>query len=180
MGERRYLRIGVELERLGILDVGAAEAGIDVHQFASVLLQERIDEIVAARRWLRVVLALERLADAVSGASAFPTELSANSQVAGRGAADNQPKHRGRHSASSRSSSPGLHEEIMRVLKASGQPMTAEAIAEAIRDAGRYKAPRSQRPITAQTVNSRISHPGYRILFERSSGKVALPSRRRA
>lgn len=177
MGERRYLRIGIDLERFEFLDAGAAEAGVNAHQFATVLLGERIDEMVAARVSLRVMPALERLADAVAGPLGLSAQGSTELPRPRRPGHSSRAKPRTQRSASSISSSRGLHDEIVRVLKGRGHPMTAEAIAEAIRTAGRYKAPRSQRPITAQTVNSRVSHPGYRTLFERASGKVALPDR---
>ncbi len=66
-----------------------------------------------------------------------------------------------------------LHEEIIAVISARG-PSTAAEIAEAIRDRGRYHAPRSSRPLDAATVNSRVSNPVYRTRFTRSGRRIGL------
>jgi hypothetical protein len=66
-----------------------------------------------------------------------------------------------------------LHEEIASVISEGG-PMSAGQIAQAIIDRGRYNAPRSDRPLDAATVNSRVSNPTYRSRFRREDGKIGL------
>ncbi len=66
-----------------------------------------------------------------------------------------------------------LHEEIIAVIGERG-PSTAAEIADAIRDRGRYQAPRSDRPLDASTVNSRVSNPVYRSRFVRSGHRIGL------
>ncbi|HET8570959.1 MAG TPA: hypothetical protein VFN14_03640 [Candidatus Limnocylindria bacterium] len=66
-----------------------------------------------------------------------------------------------------------LHEEIASVISEGG-PMSAAQIAQAIVDRGRYAPPRSDRPLDAATVNSRVSNPIYRSRFRREDGKIGL------
>lgn len=66
-----------------------------------------------------------------------------------------------------------LHEEIASVI-GEGGPMSAADIARAIIERGRYSAPRSDRPLDAATVNSRVSNPTYRSRFQRAEGKIGL------
>ncbi len=66
-----------------------------------------------------------------------------------------------------------LHEEIIAVISERG-PSTAAEIADAIRDRGRYHAPRSSRPLDAATVNGRVSNPVYRSRFARSGRRIGL------
>lgn len=66
-----------------------------------------------------------------------------------------------------------LHEEMTAVLSERG-PMTAAELASAITERGRYVAQRTTKPLDANQVNSRVSHPHYRALFVRQDGKIAL------
>ncbi|HJP70129.1 MAG TPA: hypothetical protein VJ975_00215, partial [Candidatus Limnocylindria bacterium] len=66
-----------------------------------------------------------------------------------------------------------LHEEIASVISERG-PMSASEIAQAILERGRYSPPRSDRPLDAATVNSRVSNPIYRARFRRDEGKIGL------
>lgn len=66
-----------------------------------------------------------------------------------------------------------LHAEIAAVIGESG-PLSAGDIATAIVQRGRYRAPRSDRPLDAATVNSRVSNPIYRSRFRREDGKIGL------
>lgn len=66
-----------------------------------------------------------------------------------------------------------LHEEIAAVIAERG-PLTAAEIAGAIGERGRYRAPRSARPLDAATVNSRVSNPAYRARFRRDGGRIGL------
>jgi hypothetical protein len=66
-----------------------------------------------------------------------------------------------------------LHDEIIAVISEKG-PATASEIADAIRDRGRYRAPRSSRPLDAAMVNGRISNPVYRARFVRLGHRIGL------
>jgi hypothetical protein len=66
-----------------------------------------------------------------------------------------------------------LHDEIIAVIRERG-PMSAAELAQAIKDRGRYQAPRSARPLDAATVNSRVSNPVYRSRFRREAGRINL------
>lgn len=66
-----------------------------------------------------------------------------------------------------------LHEEIMAVVAERG-PSTAADIAAAIAERGRYAPPRSDKPLDAAMVNSRVSNPVYRSRFVRSDGRIGL------
>ncbi len=66
-----------------------------------------------------------------------------------------------------------LHDEIIAVISEKG-PATASEIADAIRDRGRYRAPRSNRPLDAAMVNGRISNPVYRARFVRVGHRIGL------
>jgi hypothetical protein len=52
--------------------------------------------------------------------------------------------------------------------------MSAAEIADAIGREGSYQAPRTDKPLDAATVNSRVSNPVYRSLFRRDEGRIAL------
>jgi hypothetical protein len=66
-----------------------------------------------------------------------------------------------------------LHDEIIAVIRERG-PLSAAELAQAIKDRGRYQAPRSARPLDAATVNSRVSNPVYRSRFRREAGRINL------
>ncbi|MGH2357916.1 MAG: hypothetical protein ACRDGJ_07860 [Candidatus Limnocylindria bacterium] len=53
-------------------------------------------------------------------------------------------------------------------------PSTAADIAAAIAERGRYAPPRSDKPLDAAMVNSRVSNPVYRSRFVRSDGRIGL------
>jgi hypothetical protein len=69
---------------------------------------------------------------------------------------------------------PGLHEEIVSVLREKGGPMSARDIAVSVRHRGLYQAPRSQKPVTGAMISSRVSNPFYRELFRRENRKISL------
>jgi hypothetical protein len=66
-----------------------------------------------------------------------------------------------------------LHQAIITAINEHG-PMSAAEIADAIGREGSYQAPRSDKPLDAATVNSRVSNPVYRSLFRRDEGRIAL------
>jgi hypothetical protein len=66
-----------------------------------------------------------------------------------------------------------LHDEISAVISELG-PQTAAELAGAITERGRYRQPRSAKPLDAATVNARVSNPKYRPLFVRREGRIGL------
>jgi hypothetical protein len=82
-----------------------------------------------------------------------------------------------RSSATSRPRAAGrrvpLHQAIIAAITEHG-PMSAAEIADAIGREGSYQAPRTDKPLDAATVNSRVSNPVYRSLFRRDEGRIAL------
>ena len=66
-----------------------------------------------------------------------------------------------------------LHQAIIAAITEHG-PMSAAEIADAIGREGSYQAPRTDKPLDAATVNSRVSNPVYRSLFRRDEGRIAL------
>ena len=67
-----------------------------------------------------------------------------------------------------------LHEEIVTVLREHGSPMSAGEIAQAIRDRGLYRAPRSDEQVNGAMVSGRVSNPHYRSLFTREGRRIRL------
>ncbi|MDQ3879833.1 MAG: hypothetical protein M3295_01975, partial [Chloroflexota bacterium] len=67
-----------------------------------------------------------------------------------------------------------LHEEIVAVLQANGGPMSAGEIAQAIRERGQFRAPRSNEEVNGAMVSGRVSNPHYRSLFVREGRKIGL------
>lgn len=67
-----------------------------------------------------------------------------------------------------------LHEEIVAVLKEAGEPMSAGEIAQAIRQRGNFRAPRSNEEVNGAMVSGRVSNPHYRSLFVREGRKIGL------
>jgi hypothetical protein len=66
-----------------------------------------------------------------------------------------------------------LHDEIIAVIRERG-PLTAAELAAAVKERGRYRAPRSAHPLDAAIVNSRVSNPVYRARFRRNEGRIGL------
>lgn len=67
-----------------------------------------------------------------------------------------------------------LHEEIVAVLEANREPMSAGEIAQAIRERGHFRAPRSNEQVNGAMVSGRVSNPHYRALFVREGRKIGL------
>lgn len=66
-----------------------------------------------------------------------------------------------------------LHDEISAVIGERG-PQTAAELASAITERGRYRQPRSAKPLDAATVNARVSNAKYRPRFVRREGRIGL------
>ena len=126
-------------------------------------LAQRVDQLSAARP------------SSAPDQAAEPTEQSAGEPASAR---QRQRRTTGtggsaRRTAATTGRRVPLHEEIASVI-AEGGPMSAADIARAIIERGRYSAPRSDRPLDAATVNSRVSNPTYRSRFQRAEGKIGL------
>ena len=66
-----------------------------------------------------------------------------------------------------------LHDEMIEVLRERG-PMTAAELAGAVAERGRYRPPRSNKPLDAAMVSQRVSNPTYRSRFVRNQGRIGL------
>ncbi len=66
-----------------------------------------------------------------------------------------------------------LHDEIIAAIRERG-PLTAAELATAVKERGKYRAPRSAHPIDAAIINSRVSNPVYRARFRRNAGRIGL------
>jgi len=153
----------------------AAEAGMRPGELALLWLQERLDtegrgdhatpgdaNIGQALAELREQVGrLERRIEALA-----PREASVAETVESTGDGAGPPQHDGGGRVA-------LHDEITAVLAERG-PMRAGELAQAIIERGRYRAPRSAKPLDAAAVNSRVSNPHYRDRFVRREGRIAL------
>jgi hypothetical protein len=66
-----------------------------------------------------------------------------------------------------------LHDEMIAVLSERG-PMPAAELAAAVAERGRYKPPRSGKPLDAAMISQRVSNPTYRARFTRNGGRIGL------
>lgn len=66
---------------------------------------------------------------------------------------------------------PTLHEEIQRILRDRGRPMTTKELAVAVNEAGRYRK-RDGSPVAPLQIHSRTRN--YAHLFEREGARVSL------
>jgi hypothetical protein len=190
------MSLRLDPRRLSALKLLAAEAGVRPGELVTSWVEERID---AARAGKSVAAAaapaalaelskrvdeLARRLDELAGGGISATNGSA---PAAEPAAAEAPARRrpGRPrtpvaptegaSRAEPAAAPRvpLHEEIAAVIGERG-PMTAAEIAGAIVERGRYRAPRSAKPLDAATVNSRVSNPAYRARFQRDGHRIGL------
>lgn len=190
------MAIRLDPRRLSLLKQLAGEGGLRPGELVTHWIEERLDaersgtpqrtDAAApsgsalesiSRRLDELAQRVDQLSSAAPGpATEQPAEPAA--QTAGE---PTSAKRRQRRAAGTRGSVPRatagrrvpLHEEIASVI-AEGGPMSASDIAHAILERGRYSAPRSDRPLDAATVNSRVSNPTYRSRFQRAEGKIGL------
>jgi hypothetical protein len=132
-------------------------------------LSRRVDEMsaqgaTAARREARSAQGAQRASEATPRKRRGRPPKSAQQPAAEMGAASSDDGRR-----------VPLHQAIISVINEHG-PLPAADIAQAISEEGIYRAPRSDRPLDAATVNSRVSNPVYRSLFRREDGRIALAS----
>ena len=175
------MSIRLDPRRLGALKLLAAEAGIRPGELVTRWVEERLD---AARSGAPAPSPLD--ADALAQLSARVDELARRLDQIGPApvaAPETEtaapPAKRGpgrpRKAASARKAGPrvALHDEITAVIRELG-PQTAAELASAIAERGRYKAPRTAKPLDAATVNARVSNPTYRGRFVRREHRIGL------
>lgn len=153
-GRRRVLRVSLDPTDFASLRQFAESAGVTPDQLGAVWLLERVRQVrrSAAR------------SEQVAGGDDDATR--SRDGGTGRRAAGIRPRRRGA----------ALHDEIVAVLKASGAPMTVADIATQIRRRGTYTAPRTGKPITTESVSTRVANPQYRSLFARDGRLLTLAS----
>ncbi len=83
------------------------------------------------------------------------------------------PKGRAKRASAAPTERVALHDEMITVLAERG-PMRAADLAEAIVERGRYRVPRSGKPLDGKTVSQRVSNPTYRSRFTRDGGLIGL------
>jgi len=178
---QRWVEERLDAERAGETPSPAAGGRLAELESAVAALTAQVAEIAS-----RVTQAAPRAAEPAAAQSTPPSpepaEAAAPTEAAQEAPA---PRRRGRPrkaptAAAATSRAPAetggrvaLHDEIIAVIEERG-PSTAAEIAGAISDRGRYRAPRSDRPLDAATVNSRVSNPVYRSRFVRSGHRIGL------
>ena len=141
---------------------------------------ERLDALIDAQHQTNALL--ESLNGHLASAAAG-REMSQPIQRASTSRSGRRPtRARGRKAIGQRSESrgtkrsSGLHEEIEAVLRESGHPLPANEIADRIRQRGHYTPPRSSKPLSASSVNSRVANRAYRSRFVRRDDGIWLAS----
>lgn len=139
-------------------------------------LLERLDALIEAQRQTNVLL--ERLiahkASAPAGRETSRAEPSSTSRSGRHPARGRRRKATGERPKNTPKRSPSLHQEIEAVLREAGHPLTANAIADRIRERGHYTPPRSSKPLSGSNVNSRVGNPTYRGRFVRRDDGIWL------
>lgn len=139
-------------------------------------LVERLDLLVETQRQTNVLL--ERLiALQALGSTGQETHRPAKASRFGpkRGTAGARRRNAtGQQRTGATKRAPGLHEEIEAILRAAGHPLSANVIAERIRARGNYTPPRSSKPLSGSSVNSRVANPTYRSRFIRREDGIWL------
>lgn len=183
------MSIRLDPRRLAALKLLAAEAGLRPGELVTRWVEERLDAAraggapptPAADRGALAALSarVDELAARLDAMAAAVVEAP-TPEPAAASAAEARPKRGpGRPRKQRRAAAPAaaprvpLHEEIAAVIRERG-PQTAAELAAAIVERGRYSAPRSDRPLDAATVNSRVSNPVYRSRFTRREGRIDL------
>jgi hypothetical protein len=150
-----------------------------IDQDGSALL-ERLDALIATQHQTNALLESlnDQLASAAAGRETSQPIQRASTSRPGR----RTTRARGRKATGQRSESggtkrsPGLHEEIEAVLREAGRPLPANEIADRIRQRGHYTPPRSSKPLSASSVNSRVANRTYRSRFVRRDDGIWLAS----
>jgi hypothetical protein len=141
-------------------------------------LVERLDLLIETQRQTNVLL--ERLIAHIGSGpieQRTPSPASATTSSHKRSAVGaRRRKATNQRSKGGTRRSPGLHEEIEAVLREAGHPLSANVIADRIRERGKYTPPRSSKPLSGSNVNSRVANPTYRGRFVRRDDGIWLTS----
>jgi hypothetical protein len=171
---QRWVEERLDAERSGETISTARPSGVGAERAQAlesslVALSRRIEEL--GDRLQRVESAAAQAAPAAEAApSAQPSAPAEAPRRRGR------PRKQPAAAAATAAPSSGkvaLHDEIIAVIQDQG-PRTAGELASAIQERGRYRPPRSARPLDAATVNGRVSNPVYRARFKRSGRRIGL------
>jgi hypothetical protein len=179
------MSIRLDPRRLAALKLLAAEAGVRPGELVTVWVEERLDAArhgapsPAPTALADLSARVDELARRLDALTASAT-TTAPASAAAAPEAPPAPRRRGRPPKARPPTALAaprvpLHAEIEAVIAERG-PLTAAELAQAIKERGRYTAPRSARPLDAATVNSRVSNPVYRARFTRRDGKIGLAS----
>ena len=179
------MSIRLDPRRLGALKLLAAEAGVRPGELVTSWVEERLDAArpggappssVAPDALAVVVARVDELYRRLDKMVAAPAEAVAETVTP---EAEPAPKKRGPGRPRTKPVRPkaaprvALHDEITAVIAERG-PQTAAELASAIAERGRYRAPRSAKPLDAATVNARVSNPTYRGRFVRREGRIGI------
>lgn len=191
------MSIRLDPRRLSALKLLAAEAGVRPGELVTSWVEERIDAARAGKSVAAAAApaALAELSKRVDELARRLDELAAGGAQTTNGSAPapepeaaepappkrrpGRPRKAAPPTEGARGAEPEatprvpLHEEIAAVIGERG-PLTAAEIAAAIVERGRYRAPRSAKPLDAATVNSRVSNPAYRARFQRDGHRIGL------
>lgn len=177
------MSIRLDPRRLGTLKQLAGDAGVRPGDLVRHWVEERID---AARGTGTAPAAtpslLERLDElaarvaALEGSAPEPKTVTAAPAVDAPAVptpAREPGARRNAVTAAPAGERVALHDEMIEVLRERG-PMTAAELAGAVAERGRYRPPRSTKPLDAAMVSQRVSNPTYRSRFVRNQGRIGL------
>jgi hypothetical protein len=178
------MSIRLDPRRLGALKLLAAEAGVRPGELVTRWVEERLDSArsgaapasIAPDALATVIARVDELSRRLDAIAALPA--SAPGAAVDEEAAAPAPKRgpgRPRKTPAEPKARPriALHDEIAAVIAERG-PQTAAELASAIAERGRYRPPRSAKPLDAATVNARVSNPTYRSRFVRRERRIGL------
>lgn len=175
---QRWVEERLDAERSGGPVASAAAPGVGAERIQALeasldSVSRRVDELAA-----RLTEVLSKTPAAAAPAAASVTPVAAAEPDAGSVPVRRRPGRPRKHpvpraTAAGRSERVALHDEIAAVIRDRG-PATAAELASAIVERGKYRPPRSAKPLDAATVNSRVSNPTYRALFRRSGHQIGL------
>lgn len=173
------MTIRLDPPRLRELQRIAREAGLRPGQLAQRWVEERLQagdapQPVAERTPERESGKTAALAARVEELAARLDELAARVSSQTAAAPAQGTNGQSRPAAADEPRRPRLHEEIMAVLRESGGFMSAGEIAQAIRERGNYRAPRSNEQVNGAMVSGRVSNPHYRAQFVREGRRIGL------
>lgn len=182
------MTLRLDPRRLAELQRQAREAGLRPGQLAQRWVEERLDRREIPERdeagargggseaAPRAVAGFDELSARIAEHASRLDQLAAQiAELRGAGGVRTAPATAAPATDGGRR--PRLHEEIIRVLQEAPGPMSAGEIAQAIRERGQYRAPRSNEQVNGAMVSGRVSNPHYRALFVREGRRIGLSER---